>query len=58
MKRNKYWDTTWTDRDEAFYWSGHKFGFGIGVVLTTVLILNGVTFVNWIKNEFKNTKES
>ena len=58
MKRNEYWNTTWTDRDEAFYWSGSKFGFVTGAVLATVLIVDGIAFVKWIKGMYKTEKES
>ena len=58
MKHNKYWDTIWSERDEAFYWSGCKFGFVAGAVLTAILIVDGIAFVNWIKNESTTEKES
>lgn len=54
MKHHKYFNTIWTDRDQEFYWDGLKTGTVISAILIPCIIVDGITFVKFIKNIIKN----
>jgi len=54
MKHHKYFNTIWTDRDQEFYWDGLKTGMVISAILIPCIIVDGITFVKFIKNIIKN----
>lgn len=59
MKHHKYFNTIWTDRDQEFYWDGLKTGAIISAIMVPCIVVNGITFVKYVKNtleEFKNKK--
>ena len=59
MKRNPYWNTMWSDRDQEFYWSGEKFGMIFSAIMIPCAYVLTKEAVNKIKNlRFSNKEES
>lgn len=49
MGYKKYLDTictTWSERDRNFYKFGFKFGMSFGIVVTSVVLTNGINIIN------------
>lgn len=53
MKKNPFWDTIWTERDQEFYWSGCRFGVAFGVALASCAFAGALILID----EFKNRKQ-
>lgn len=50
MKKNPFWDTIWTKRDEEFYWSGCRFGVALGTVATSFAFFGVLIIIDEVKN--------
>ncbi len=58
MKHHKYFNTLWSERDQEFWWDGIKSGFTISMMLTSILWVDGIMLVNYIKERIRNKNES
>lgn len=56
-KKNKYWNTVWSDRDEEFYWSGVKFGTLYSAIMVSCIWGIGLHVINSIKSGRKESEE-
>lgn len=56
-KNNKWYNTIWTERDEAFYFTGARDGF-IGGILAVVAVV-GIGFtIHEVVNEMKDLNKT
>lgn len=57
MKHHQYYNTIWSDRDAEFWWDGVKDGLIIATILTSILWIDGMMFINYIKEQKKKSKK-